>query len=177
MSARGIPPATRALRSSSMSTGLAVEYSTSRPPRNSRPKLTPDTKSPLRATVTATTETTIHRLHCPNRSGPLVFSHCWNERPNVKPMTPGRSRNQADRVRISSMTRVTTSAENIDTMTPTVRVMPKPRTAPDARENRTIAAMRVVMLASTIALQARENPAANESTTDEPSAFSSFARS
>jgi hypothetical protein len=53
-----------------------------------------------------------------------------------------------------------TRALNMDTTTPTLRVMPKPRTAPEAKKKRMRAARRVVALESAMALQALRKQAA-----------------
>ena len=73
--------------------------------------------------------------------------------------------------------RVTTRAVNIETMTPMARVMPKPRTPPEAKKNSTPAAMRVVTLASAMALKARSNPERAALRKGRPAACSSLNRS
>jgi hypothetical protein len=72
---------------------------------------------------------------------------------------------------------VTTRAVNIDTSTPTDRVTPKPRTAPDARKNNSTAASRVVTLESAIALSALRKPRPTAGRGPTPARCSSFMRS
>jgi hypothetical protein len=74
-------------------------------------------------------------------------------------------------------TRVTTRAENIETATPMVSVTPNPRTAPEAKKISSTAAITVVTLESTTAVNARSNPAPVAERAVRPAANSSFARS
>ena len=86
------------------------------------------------------------------RFGPRVASQPASRPPPSRPSRPGRRRTAAARVTSSTSTRVTTRAVNIDTRTPTDRVTPNPRTAPEARKNSRPAASRVVTLESAMAL-------------------------
>ena len=72
---------------------------------------------------------------------------------------------------------MTTRAVNIDTSTPTDRVTPNPRTAPEARKNSRTAASRVVMLESTMALNALVNPRSSDGRSPAPARCSSRIRS
>ncbi len=72
---------------------------------------------------------------------------------------------------------MTTRAENIDIKTPMVSVTPNPRTAPEAKKNRSTAARRVVMLASAMALNAFSNPVCRDRPSEESISYSSFALS
>jgi hypothetical protein len=78
---------------------------------------------------------------------------------------------------VSTRTLVRTKAVNIDTATPTVRVIPKPLTAPEAKKNSRTAAMTVVALESAMALHALAKPERTARRTLRPAACSSLARS
>ncbi len=77
----------------------------------------------------------------------------------------------------STSTLVTTRAVNSDTTTPTDNVTPKPRTAPEARKNRSPAASRVVTLESAMALNALVNPRSSAGRSPVPERCSSRIRS
>ena len=78
-----------ATRACSGSTGALVEYSTSRPPVNSTPKLSPRTAMPEAASTTARAETPSQRRPCRIRSGFRLMSQVRTRPRFAIPLTCG----------------------------------------------------------------------------------------
>jgi len=148
-----------AARARSGSTGVLVEYSTSRPPVNSTPKLSPRITMPERASTTAIAETASQRRPCRIRSGFRAVSQLRTRPRFAIPLTRGRCRTARLFITHSASTRVMTRALIREASTPMDSVTPNPRTGPDARKKSSPAASKVVTFESAIALSALRKPA------------------
>ncbi len=171
----GNPARDTACPAASAEIGLDVANSTSRPPVNSTPKFSPRAASPATATAATVPATASHTLPARMSCGFLRVSQVLTAPAEPKPDRRGPIRPMT----AWASTRVMSMAETSEASTPTASVTPKPFTGPEASQNSSPAAIRVVTLESAIALQAFLNPRSSAPRSPRRGAcwYSSLARS